>query len=70
MAMIEKVYDFIGQPFTDEASRAIRSFIDANPKGKHGAVLYRLEDFGLDLDERREALKFYQEFFDVPNEGK
>ena len=66
---LKGVYKFIGQPFTDEAERAIQAFIDNNPKGKHGTVQYRLENVGINPAERREALKFYQEFFDVPNEG-
>ena len=68
ISMVERVYEFVGQPMTDVAARAIRTFKDANPKGKHGRILYRLEDFGLDPDERREALRFYQEFFDIPEE--
>ncbi|MFO8011045.1 MAG: sulfotransferase [Dehalococcoidia bacterium] len=68
MGTIKKVYEFAGQPFTEEAERAIQAFIDANPKGKHGSVLYRLEDVGIDPAERRQALTFYQEFFDVPDE--
>jgi hypothetical protein len=66
--MVERVYEFVGQPMTDAASKAIRAFKDSNPKGKHGSVLYRLEDLGLDPDERRETLWFYQEFFGIPAE--
>ncbi|MBW1852857.1 MAG: sulfotransferase [Deltaproteobacteria bacterium] len=68
ISMVERVYEFLGQPMTDAASKAIRAFKDANPKGKHGSVLYRLKDFGLDPDERREALRFYCEFFGIPVE--
>ena len=68
IAMVKRVYEFVDQAFTDEAAKAIQSFIDNNPKGKHGTVLYRLEDFGLDATERREALRFYQERFDIPDE--
>jgi len=68
ISMVERVYEFVGQPLTDEAVKAIRSFKDANPKGKHGRVLYRLEDFGLDPDERRKALYFYRDFFNIPEE--
>ena len=68
IAMVKRVYEFVEQAFTDEAAKAIQSFIDNNPKGKHGIIRYRLEDFGIDADERREALRFYQERFDVPDE--
>lgn len=68
ISMVERVYKFVGQPLTDEAAKAIQSFKNANPKGKHGRVLHRLEDFGLDPDERRKALYFYQDFFNIPEE--
>ena len=68
VAMVERVYAFAGQPMTDRARAAARTFMDANPRGKLGRVEYRLEDFGLDPAERRRALRFYQERFDVPDE--
>ncbi len=66
---LKRAYDFVGQPFTAEARQAIEAFIADNPKGKHGTVQYRLEKVGIDPAERREALKFYREFFNVPEEG-
>ncbi len=68
MGTLKRVYEFIGQPFTEEAQKAIEAFIDNNPKGKHGTVRYDPEPVGVDWSERRQALKFYQDFFDVPNE--
>lgn len=68
ITMVKRVYQFAEQPFSDETAKALQCFIDNNPKGKHGTVRYRLEDFGIDADERREALRFYQERFDVPDE--
>ena len=67
-AMVERVLDFAGQPMTEAAAAAIGAFQDANPRGKHGSVTYHLEDVGLDPAERREALRFYQERFAVPDE--
>ncbi len=64
-----RAYDFVEQPFTEEARKAVQSFIDENPRGKHGTVQYRLENVGIDPAERRRALKFYQDFFNVPEEG-
>jgi hypothetical protein len=69
VAMVERVYAFAGQPWTPEARSAIRAYRDANPRGKHGTVEYRLDDVGLDADERRDALRFYTEAFDVTEEG-
>jgi len=68
MGMIRRIYEFIGQPLTAEAEKAMQGYIEENPAGKHGTVVYRLEDFGLDKDERRSVLRAYQEFFNVPDE--
>src|SRR5262245_18274709 len=68
-ATVERVIAFCGQPL-DEATRVrVRSFLDANPKGKHGTIGYRLEDLGLDAGELRERLRFYCERFEVPFES-
>jgi hypothetical protein len=45
--------------------RAIDRFLAKNPKGKHGLVDYRLEDLGIDAEQRRQALAFYRERFGV-----
>ena len=68
VAMVERIFAFAGQPMTDVARRAMRAFMDANPRGKHGRIDYRLEDVGLDRAERRRALRFYQDRFGVPDE--
>ena len=68
MTMVKRVYEFAEQPMTEERQRAVESFMAANPRGKLGRIEYHLEDFGLDPRERRQALRFYQERFDVPDE--
>jgi hypothetical protein len=68
LATVERVYAFAGQPFDAAAQQAIRAYLDANPRGKHGAIDYRLEDVGLARAERRAALRFYQERFELPEE--
>jgi hypothetical protein len=40
----------------------------SHTRGRHGTVVYRLEDFRLDAEERRAALRFYQERFGIPDE--
>jgi hypothetical protein len=42
--------------------------MDANPRGKHGTIEYRLADVGLDEAERRAALRFYSDHFGVEDE--
>jgi len=66
--MVKRVYEFAEQPMTEEVQRAVESFMAANPRGRLGRIKYNLEDFGLDPRERRQALRFYQERFDVPDE--
>ena len=68
VATAERVLEFAGQPVTDAARAAIRAFMDANPRGKHGTIEYRLEDVGLDPAERRAALRFYSDHFGVEDE--
>ncbi len=63
---VKRVFEFAGQPFTEETAQAIDAFLLDNPKGKHGLVDYRLEDLGIDPEERRAALAFYQEQYNVP----
>ena len=68
VAMVERIYAFAEQPLTPAAQRAMRDYMAANPRGKHGTVAYSLEDFGIDPDERRRALRFYQERFELPDD--
>jgi hypothetical protein len=67
VAMVDRIYAFAGQPMTPEAKRAMDDYMAANPRGQHGTIRYALEDFGIDPEERRRALRFYQERFDLPD---
>ncbi len=68
VATAERVLEFAGHPMTDAARAAVRTFMDANPRGKHGTIEYRLADVGLDEAERRAALRFYSDHFGVEDE--
>jgi Sulfotransferase family len=68
VAMVERIYDLAGQPMTDDARAAMRSFMDEHPRGKFGGIVYDLADFGLDPAERRESLRFYTGRFGVTEE--
>jgi hypothetical protein len=68
VATAERVLEFAGHPMTETARAAIRAFMDANPRGKHGTIEYRLVDVGLDAAERRAALAFYRDHFGVEEE--
>jgi hypothetical protein len=66
---VERVFAFCGEPLEGPVRERVRGFLDANPKGKHGSIDYRLEDLGLDARELRERMRFYCERFGVPAEG-
>jgi hypothetical protein len=69
LAMVRRIYDLADQPYTDDADAAMTSFMDHNPRGRHGAVLYDLGQFGLDRALLRERLSFYVDHFGVSEEG-
>lgn len=62
------VYRHYEIPFTTEAESAMRSYLDAKPKGKHGAHRYAFEDTGLDKKEERGRFADYLEKYGVPAE--
>ncbi|MBM3675383.1 MAG: sulfotransferase [Actinobacteria bacterium] len=68
LAMVRRIYEVAGQPFTDETEAALGRFMSAHPRGRHGTVVYDATALGLDLDERRRALGFYTERFGVVEE--
>ncbi|MBV8304823.1 MAG: sulfotransferase, partial [Acidimicrobiia bacterium] len=43
-------------------------FVRTHPRGRHGGVLYDLTQFALDPAERRAALQFYVDRFDIAPE--
>ena len=70
IAMVQRIYALAGQPFDERARAAMAAFMAEHPRGKHGRVLYDLADFGIDRAERRSALAFYLDRFDVAREGE
>jgi Sulfotransferase family len=68
VAMVQRIYELAGQPFTGDVKAAMDEFMVDHPRGRHGGVVYDLADFGLDAAERRAALRFYSERFAVVDE--
>jgi hypothetical protein len=62
---VERVYGFLGWPLTDTARAAMTAFLDANPKDKHGAHRYTLEQFGLDRAALRRRFARYCDRFEI-----
>lgn len=69
VAMAKRIYAHFGLPMAPLAEQRMRDFIARNPKERHGTHRYTLEQSGLDPVRERERCRFYQEYFNVPNEG-
>ena len=68
-AVIAKVYTMADLEMTPEAEASIDGFLAANPRGKHGQVVYDLAgDFGVNIGELRERFQFYYDRFPVRRE--
>ncbi len=63
IAAIRDIHEHFGLDYTDEADAAIRRFREDNPKGKHGAHRYTLDEYGLDEDEVRERFQRYTDAY-------
>ena len=66
LGTVERVYDFLGWPLTTAARSAMQSFLDANPKNKHGVHSYTLEQFGLSRTTEAARFRDYCERFGIP----
>jgi hypothetical protein len=66
LGTIERVYDFLDWPLTNEARAAMQSFLDSNPKNKHGVHRYTLEQFGLSRADQAARFHDYCERFGIP----
>jgi len=66
---LEAIYRKAGLPLTAQARSEIRAYLAANPRGKHGRVVYDLAgDFGVDVAAVRERFRFYYDRFPVEKE--
>lgn len=60
---VKTIYARFGRELTPASEQAMRAFLAANPKDKHGAHHYSLEQFGLDADEQAERFHGYRARF-------
>ncbi|MEO6717150.1 MAG: sulfotransferase [Novosphingobium sp.] len=63
---LQKLYDFLGEPFTEEARARMQAWREATPRGQHGKHEYDSADFGLDPAGLREEFRYYTDRFNVP----
>lgn len=67
---VERIYQFAGIPMTEAAHAAMQASRQSNKKDKHGRHSYRLEDFGLDEAQVRDAYAAYLADFEIPEETR
>jgi Sulfotransferase family len=65
---VEAISKHFGIPFDESSRDRVKSFLDQNPKTKHGVHRYRPEDFGFDKNRLRERFAFYMKRFGVEPE--
>lgn len=66
LGTIERVYALADLELTAQARTQVEGYLAANPRGKHGQVIYDLAgDFGVDVPALRERFAFYTERFGV-----
>ena len=68
LAVVRRIYAVADRPLTPAAEQAMRAWLAANPRAKHGAHVYRLSDFALDAADVRRRFAAYVARFDVPSE--
>jgi hypothetical protein len=65
MAVVRRIYPFIGLDLTPDVEAAMAARVAARPEARHGAHRYEASEFGLGEGEIREAFGTYVEDFDL-----
>jgi len=68
-AAVERIYEALNIPMTNEAAQSMRTFIVDNPPGKHGIHRYTPRDFGIVPAQLREAFHNYIDHFGLEPEA-
>lgn len=63
---MQKLYDFLGEEFTEAARGRMQAWREATPRGQHGKHEYDPADFGLEPAKLREEFRYYTDRFNVP----
>ncbi len=67
---VEGIYAVAGLAMTDSARTELDAFMAANPRGKHGRIVYDLKgDLGFDPAALRERFAFYFDRFPIREEA-
>jgi hypothetical protein len=62
---IRAAYEKLGLELADDASRRMRAYLDAKPRGKHGSHSYAAEDWGMRESELREEFGAYTDHYRI-----
>ena len=63
---VKQIYTHFDLPWTSEYENALNSFINNNPKNKHGKHHYAASEYGLDEEEMTQRYKFYSDYVGLP----
>jgi hypothetical protein len=66
---VAALYTAHGRSLTPATAQAMRDYLAARPKDKHGAHEYSFADLGLDPAVERERFARYQQYFSIPEES-
>lgn len=66
---MRKLYQALGDDFTDEAQAGMQTWLDDNPQNKFGKHDYKLEQYGLSVDTVAPLFDRYLSRYDVEKEG-
>jgi hypothetical protein len=69
LAAVNRIYRHFDLPAGEEVTQAMQAHVAANPKGRHGAHDYRLEDWGLTSAQVRARFLPYAERFGIEMDG-
>jgi hypothetical protein len=69
LATVQEIYALAGEPMTPGRRADIDAYLAGHPRGRYGTITYDPAALGLDPEERRRALAFYRDRFDLPWEG-
>ena len=69
IATVRRIYAQFRMSLTARAEDRMRTFLAANPQGRHGRHEYAPNTFGLDTQELETRFRVYSEYFGVPSES-
>ena len=65
LAAVEGIYERFGWPIDDDIRHRMKTFLDNNPRNRHGTHRYTLEMFDLSTDKVNERMGSYADRFDL-----